>query len=118
MSRGSEKRARNRPITIRLTADERAKIEQDAARAGLTTGSYARRVLLGADSPRQIRRPPIERVLLAKMLGQVGSAGNNLNQIARALNRGRDLYDGALIEALGQLREIRDALLEALGRGS
>ena len=116
MSHGSEKRARNRHITIRLSDEERAVIDANAERAGLTAGSYSRQLLLGAPAPRQVRRPPVERVLLAQLLGQVGAAGNNLNQIARALNRGRDLYDGALVEALGQLRDIRNALLNALGR--
>ena len=112
----SERRARNRHITIRLSDEERAAIDEKAERAGLTTGSYARRELLGAPAPRQVRRPPVERGLLAKMLGQIGAIGNNINQIARALNRGRQLEDGELREALRYLREIRDALLHALGR--
>jgi hypothetical protein len=116
MSQGSEKRARNRHITIRLTEAERAAIDERAERAGLTTGSHARQLLLGAPAPRQVRRPPVERVLLAKLLGQLGKAGGNLNQIARALNRGRDLYGDAFLEATGSLRDIRNALLEALGR--
>ena len=116
MSQGSENRARNRHITIRLTDAERAALDASAERAGLTTGSYSRQLLLGAPAPRQVRRPPIERVLLARLLGQLGSAGNNLNQIARALNRGRGLYDDALIEAFSQIRDVRNALLGALGR--
>ena len=112
----SERRARNRHITIRLSDEERDAIDDKAERAGLTTGSYARQELLGAPAPRQVRRPPVERGLLAKILGQIGAIGNNINQIARALNRGRPLEDEMLREAIGYLREIRDAVLRALGR--
>ena len=81
MTQGSEKRARDRHITIRLTADERARIDADAERAGLTSGSYARRTLLGADTPRQIRRPPVERKELARLLGELGHI--DLHQLPR-----------------------------------
>jgi hypothetical protein len=112
----SERRARNRHITIRLSDEERAAIDEKAERAGLTTGSFARQILLGAPAPRQVRRPPVERRLLAQMLGQIGAIGNNINQIARALNRGRSPEDDYVKQTLGYLREIRDALLHALGR--
>jgi hypothetical protein len=116
MTSGTENRARKRHITIRLSDAERAALDAKAERAGLTPGSYARQVLFGAPMPRQVRRPPVERALLAKLLGEVGAVGNNVNQIARALNRGRDLYDGPLTEAFGHLRDIRDSILVALGR--
>jgi len=116
MSQGSEKRARTKHLTIRLAPEERAKIDADAERAGLTAGSYARDVLLGAPTPRQVRRPPVERAELARVLGQLGAIGNNLNQIARAINSGDEGDDQALIQGLGDLHLMRDATLKALGR--
>ena len=65
MTHGSEKRARTMHLTIRLSPDERAVIDSAAERSGLTAGSHARQVLLGAGAPRQVRRPPIERRELA-----------------------------------------------------
>jgi hypothetical protein len=116
MTQGSEKRRRTAHITIRLTPDERAAIDESAQRAGLTAGSHARSILLGAPTPRQVRRPPVERRELAQLLGEVGRVGNNLNQIARALNSGAEPDDGALSEALAGLQPVRDAILAALGR--
>jgi len=117
MSQGSERRAREQYLSIRLTADERAEIEQKAERAGLRTGSYARRVLLDAQPPRQIRRPPLEKVLLVKFLGELGRVGNNLNQLARDMNFGEGIDGIGLAEDIRDLRRMRDAVLDALGRG-
>lgn len=116
MSHGSEKRARTSHLTIRLTPDERAAIDQAADRAGLTAGSYARQVILGAPVPRQVRRPPIERQELARLLGVFGNIGSNINQIARAANSGDEVDALDLGRVLAYLEQTRDALLKALGR--
>ena len=118
MSHGSEKRARTAHITIRLTPEERAKVDAAAERAGLTTGSYARGVILGAPAPRQVRRPPIERRELARLLGQVGHIGSNLNQIARAANSGDEIDRMDLAHEIDALGPVREAILEALGRAA
>jgi hypothetical protein len=116
MSSGTEKRARTSHLTIRLTPDERAAIDDAAGQAGLTSGSYARQAVMGAPVPRQVRRPPVERRELARLLGELGKIGGNLNQLARAANSGVLVYQGEIDTALGGLREVRDALLQALGR--
>ena len=118
MSHGSEKRARTAHITIRLTPEERAKVDAAAERAGLTTGSYARGVILGAPAPRQVRRPPIERKELARLLGQIGHIGSNINQIARVANEGDGIDHVDLSRELDALGPVRDAILEALGRST
>ena len=116
MSHGSEKRVRNRHLTVRLSEDERAAIDAAAERAGLMPGSYARQALLGGPAPRQVRRPPVERKELARLLGEIGHVGGNINQIARAVNAGAIVYTGEIDSALGGLREVREAILKALGR--
>jgi hypothetical protein len=116
MSHGSEKRVRSQHLTIRLSPDERARIDDDAARAGLMPGSYARQVLLGAPAPRQVRRPPIERRELARLLGELGHIGGNLNQIARGVNFGDGLDMYELTHLLADLGPVREAILRALGR--
>lgn len=116
MSHGSEKRARTTHITIRLTPEEREAIDTAASRAGLTAGSYARQVLLGAPAPRQVRRPQIERRELARLLGQLGAIGNNMNQVAKLANFGDPVDRTRFAEALDGLRQMRDAVLKALGR--
>jgi hypothetical protein len=116
MTQGTEKRVRTTHITIRLSPDERGAIDAAAERAGLAAGSHARAILLGAPQPRQVRRPPIERRELARLLGEIGRVGNNLNQIAHALNCGEEPDEPALAEALAELQPVRDAILTALGR--
>ena len=116
MTSGTEKRVRRINFPIRLSAEERAVIDAAAERAGLTTSSYARQVLLGAPAPRQVRRPPVERRELARLLGELGKIGGNLNQLARAANQGLVVYDNEIAVALAGLRVLRDAILKALGR--
>jgi hypothetical protein len=116
MTSGTEKRIRDRSLTIRLSADERIVVDEAADRAGLTAGSYARQAILGAPAPRQVRRPPIERRELARLLGELGKIGGNLNQLARAANSGTVLDGVEIGAALAGLRDVRAAVLAALGR--
>jgi mobilization protein NikA len=113
---GSEKRARTTHLTIRLSPEERAAIEAAAERASLTAGSYARQVLLGAPPPRQVRRPVVEKQLLAKLLGELGKIGGNLNQLAKTANQGLLVYENEILAVLGGLRPVRNAIMTALGR--
>jgi hypothetical protein len=118
MTHGSEKRVRNRHLTVRLSEDERATIDEAAERAGLMPGSYARETLLGRPAPRQVRRPAVERRELARLLGQIGHIGGNLNQLAKAANQNLLVHDGEIAAALRGLAEVREAILHALGRAS
>lgn len=116
MTSGSEKRVRSRHVTIRLSVTEREALDDAADRVGLTPGSYARNMLFGAASPRQVRRPPVERRELARLLGELGKIGSNVNQLARASNSGTPI-DGAEIEfALEGLAALRGEIMRALGR--
>ena len=116
MSHGTEKRVRSSHLTVRLSQDERAAIEAAADKAGLTAGSYARQAMLGAPQPRQVRRPPVERKELARLLGEIGKVGGNLNQLTKAVHTGVLIYEGELDAALAGIIEVRNAILKALGR--
>jgi hypothetical protein len=115
---GSEKRQRTASILVRLTAEERAAIEAAASRAGLTLASYARGQMLGGPQPRAARRPPVETRQLARILGELGKIGSNINQLARAGNIGLlNAADRGELQAETQaLRALRGYLMEALGR--
>jgi Bacterial mobilisation protein (MobC) len=115
MSHGSEKRDRFRHLTIRLNLAERAAIDYAAERAGLTAGSYARNTLLGAPMPRQMRRRAVDGPALARVLGELGKIGGNLNQLAKASNSGVLLYAGEIAPAALAILEMRDAVMAALG---
>lgn len=116
MSSGSEKRKRSTHLTIRLTPEEKAEIIAKAERAGLEPGSFARRTLLDEPPPRQVRRPPVERKELARLLGELGKIGSNLNQLARDSNEGEPPYRNEVLAMLASLLPVKDAVLTALGR--
>lgn len=113
-----EARQRHMRLRIRLSAAEQAQIEEKAERAGLTPASYARAVLLNTSNPvRSVRRPPIERLALAQLLGQLGRLNSNVNQIAKALNSNQAISRAEMRQAAGELAALRDAIRAALGRG-
>ena len=112
---GSEKRQRTKLAMIRLTPAELAEAEEAASRAGLTLSSYGRAQMLSALPPRSVRRPPVEKELLAKVLGQLGKAGSNLNQVARAANLGKDEFE-EVQAAIAEVRLAAHAVMQALGR--
>jgi hypothetical protein len=91
-------------------------IDQRSEQAGLAAASYARQVLLDAPAPRQVRRPPVERKELARLLGEIGRVGNNLNQLAHTANTGEPTDRRDLLVVLQSLVDVRNAILEALGR--
>jgi hypothetical protein len=105
-------------IAVRCTAQERAAIIDLATKSGLAIGAYLRATALGSPGPRAVRRPPIERTELARLLGHLGKVGSNINQLAYAYNRDRTLPGLPELLAVRQdVGELRDALMKALGRG-
>ncbi len=69
-------------LRVRCTEDERADWLRKACAEERPLSEYTRRVLSSEPMRRRARPPKVDPVLLAV----VGRAGNNLNQIARALN--------------------------------
>lgn len=111
------KEARTKLIPVRCTADERAAIKAVADKAGLSVGAFLRAAALGDAGPRAVRRPPIERKELARLLGHLGKVGSNINQLAYAFNsRGRVPALAELNRIREYVGEMRDALMTALGR--
>ncbi|UFP94610.1 MobC family plasmid mobilization relaxosome protein [Gloeobacter morelensis] len=109
------------PFSIRLTQEERERLEAEAK--GKPLSVYMRERLLGDGStPRKLRRKPAaDQAGLAKVLGMLGQSrlANNLNQIAKAAHIGVLVVSPALLEELENARRdiriMRDALLSALG---
>jgi len=105
------------PISLRCTAKDHAAISEAAVKAGLSIGAYLRSLALGSAGPRAVRRPPIERRELARLLGHLGKVGSNINQIAHGFNRDRILPGFPELLAIREdVRELRGALMKALGR--
>lgn len=112
--RGSEKRQRGHVARMRCTHGELAQLEAAAERAGLSIAAFMRTQCLGTAGPRAQRRPPVERAALAQLLAQLGKCGSNLNQMARALNRG-DTPEG-ISAAVEAVRSAAGEIMRVLGK--
>ncbi|MEE1655697.1 hypothetical protein VB618_05770 [Microvirga sp. CF3062] len=111
------------PFSLRLTAAERARLENEAA--GKSLGAYIRERLLGDDAAPRKRRgnsPIKDHEALGRVLGALGQSrlSSNLNQLAKAVNTGAlpvtPETEAELKEACRQVSVLRDELLRALGK--
>lgn len=111
---GSERRQRVHVARIRLDDAELAKLEDRSRAAGLTIGAYLRACALETAGVRAKPRPPVDRELLARTNADLNRVGNNINQIAHALNAGLDppLY---VAEAIQDLRGVLAVIRQAAG---
>lgn len=86
--------------TLRFSADEFAKIQQELETANVSFSTFARSAIL-----KKKIRLPIERELLTEL----SRIGNNLNQIAKAVNSGeRRAVLTELVEIERQLKELKN----------
>lgn len=95
-------------VSIRLTTFERAGVEVKAAQSGLSLSDFCRRAILGhrvtaSNKPQQVN---------AEALVELNRIGVNLNQIARAGNRGEPLP-----RFFGQTLSVVEAAIERLVAG-
>ena len=113
---GSEKRERQPHIDFRVTETEKKEIADKAKAAGLDVGAYCRGLCLGDSKIRARRRPSVEAELLARLLGELGKIGSNINQIAHKLNMDAPVNPQDINLALIELRTINLAIIHAAGK--
>jgi mobilization protein NikA len=113
---GSEKRKRSPIIGFRASDEERAQIEAAAERAGLTVGSYVRSRALAKPTTRAVRRPPVETVQLAHLLGMMGAVGGTIRGLAEKHGGAEGIPPVELQHTLAAFREAAAAILQALGK--
>lgn len=110
--------ARPLKLTVRLTAEDGAGLDREAAVMGLTPNAWAA-ALIRHRLRGQPRLPLPEEVAVIAMQGELRRIGVNVNQIARALNTAvmegqvLDLEMAALEDLGGELRGHMTALREA-----
>lgn len=110
--------ARTKFVAVRCTPAKHAAYEAAAAKAGLSVGAYLRALADGAPGPRAVRRPTVERVALAQVLGALGRVGSNINQLTRVANTTGALPQTAELKRVQEeIATMRAALMKALGRG-
>lgn len=110
--------AREKFVAVRCSAAEHAALTAAAAQAGLSVGAFLRATALGRPGPRAVRRATVETEALARLLGEFGKLGSNVNQLARVANTNgdipaRDQLDGIAAE----VRRLSAATMKALGHG-
>jgi hypothetical protein len=113
---GSDKRQRAHVVGVRLLPAEHARLQAKAAEAGLRVGSFLRACALGDAGPRARRSPTVNASLLASAMARLNQAGNNLNQIAHALNAARTVDARETAKALSELRAVLAQIKAAIGR--
>jgi hypothetical protein len=114
----SNKRQRDHQYVVRCTKDEFNQIAAYARPTGYKTTAYlrAKGLQTGDPGPRSQKTPPLHVELLNQVKGQVGYAGNNVNQIAHRINA-HEFYDlPELRLVLRQILQITDTILVALGK--
>lgn len=106
------------PFSLRLSFEERARLTQQVE--GVPLGAYIRSRLLDTP-PRRKRLSQIDQNSLLRVLGQLGQSriANNLNQLAKQANFGTlpvtPETEEALLDAAGEITEIRKLFVQALG---
>jgi len=118
--RAGSRKKRTSPFAIRLSREERTRLEQEAAGAPL--GTYIKAKALGTPLPMRRSGLTIEdRMALARALALLGQShlSNNLNQLAKLANIGSLPFtpeiEEELLAALADVREVRHLPVEALG---
>ena len=94
-------------FTVRLTAAERARVEEKARQLNLSPSDYARACLVRG-TVRVVQEDGFDSELVRELL----AIGNNLNQIARHLNATGQIDPTELHEVLAMVR----AFLTEAGR--
>ena len=116
------KRKKAPPFSLRLSKEERQKLE--AAAAGMPLGAFIKaKVFEGELKPRRTRghAPVKDHAALARALGMLGNLrlANNLNQLAKAANRGAlplsPEVEDELMATCAAVLAIRAELMRALG---
>lgn len=94
-------------LHIRVTADERARLEQTADALGLTVAEFMRRRGLDYRLPPTVQRERPSTIAAMALIG----LGNNLNQMTRHAHAGRGLpVRGMLEDTLIRINSALDAL--------
>ena len=118
-----KKRTALSPLTLRLTPEERARLEELAA--GMTLSAYVRACIFAEDAKLRKTRPKDiveDKKAAAEALSLLGQSriASNLNQLAYHANIGAlivgEVEKSQIAEANAHLIAIRALLMEALGK--
>jgi hypothetical protein len=95
---------------IRLTVAEKNDLDLKAEADGLDLSSWVRQHLTNAPAPKRTMAPTD-----ASLITELNRIGNNVNQIARQVNRGRDHDPEHLGHVMFQLNSVLENLVRRYG---
>lgn len=122
-TKAGKPKPRPSPITLRITPEERAKLEELAD--GMTLSAYIRACVFAEETKRRKKRPKTaieDKKATAEALALLGQSriASNLNQLAYHANVGALIVGEAekaqIAEANAHLAAIRTLLMQALGK--
>lgn len=112
---GTETRKTTELVAIRLTPEDHARIVAAGAAQGLGPSSFARVATVlaaGGPAPDVRRKADPIRQDLARVLGELGKVGNNVNQLTRVAHASGDVGSIVAVERLrGELEDLTRAVL-------
>ena len=112
---------RSRVVKTRMTEGEYADFAARLAPYGISQSEFIRRAVQGASIRPVVTVSPVNDELLAalgKLTAEYGRIGNNLNQIARAINDWHNPYPQLAAEvraAASELAALKFEVLEKVG---
>jgi predicted DNA binding CopG/RHH family protein len=89
---GADLASRDSRLTVRIRPDDRLLLRERAAARGMATATYVS-VLTRSHLRSLAPLPKAEWLILERILTELGKLGRNINQIARAANRGERVSD-------------------------
>jgi Bacterial mobilisation protein (MobC) len=113
---------RRQRLHIRMTGEEKNRLEDLAKEHGLTISDYVR-VTITRSNAYMVKAKP-EREIMIKILAELGKIGSNVNQIAYQLNRERvtgnrhSVPDGIIQQSLSGVKNLSDRLIALLSHGA
>ncbi|SEN51095.1 hypothetical protein [Nitrosomonas marina] len=121
LPRNKPKRRYTPPFSLRLTVEERKRLDEMAGNQPL--GSYIRDRLLGekTEKRRKVKKPKPDTAMLAMVLSELGQSrlASNINQLAKAANMGTlDItpeIEQEIEQACREIQAMRALLIAALG---
>lgn len=106
---------RSSPYSIRFSEKQRIELQRRADQAGgLSIAGYIKFTALD-QPPRKLRQPPVDRVAITQLLGQLGRVGSNINQLTKMGHVQGEFSIPELTIGLNELIDMREAIMKALG---
>ncbi len=88
----SEVREKRETISFRVAPVEKLEIQSMADYARVTVGSYIRKKILKNVVTKNCTVPSLNKVLLGKLIGQIGQVGSDIKKIAEKLNKSDTVF--------------------------